>query len=1425
MVNYGNTTALGLTESVAGLVPSHSVVLSGLAPGMAYYYEVQSTDVYTNTATDDNGGVYYSFTTPDTTPPVISGVQAVSITDNFATIEWTTDEAADSVVNYGNTTALGLTESVVGLVPSHSVVVSGLEPGMTYYYEVQSTDAYANTAIGNNTGLYYSFTTTDTTPPVISGLAAIDITTTTATIAWTTDEPADSVVNYGPTPALGLSRSYSVLVTGRSLLLSGLDIGTTYYYEVQSTDGPGNTAVDDNGGLYYTFATLVPDPDPPVIGDVQVASVTETTATIEWDTDEPADSVVRYGNTTALGLSETDASLLGSHSIVLTGLDTATTYYYEVESTDGSANTATDDNGGLYYSFTTLVPDVVPPVISGIQATNIRTSSATVIWTTDEPAGSVVRYGNTTALGLSESYTLLVAGHSVELSGLDAGTVYYYEVESTDVANNTATDNDGGLFYSFATLVPEGTVPVISAVQAIDIHTISARITWTTDEPADSLVRYGANTTTMDLTASDASLVTSHLVLLSGLDSATTYDYVVQSADGSANTAIDDNGGLNYSFASLVPELIPPVISSVQAVSIDDDIATITWTTDEPATSVVNYGTSPALGLTVSQFSLVTSHSVQLSGLEPGTMHYYEVQSADGVGNVGIDDNSGLYHTFITTESVPPVISGIQVIDVKTTSVTITWITDEPTDSVVRYGGNVTDLGFTESDPSLVTSHSIVLNGLSPGTTYYYQVESTDWSLNTTVDDNGGLFHSFATLVPEFVPPVISGVLDIDIKLASVTITWSTDEKADSVVNYGNTTALGLTAFDIHLVTDHAVVVSGLNPGATYYYEVRSTDGSANTAIDSNGGLYYTTTTLLPESVPPVIAGVAAIDVKETTATIIWNTNEPADSVVNYGDSTVLGLSESYSGLVTSHAVYLSGLSPGTMYYYEIQSTDGANNTAIDDNGGFYYGFSTLAPETVQPVISVVEAVSVSDVSATILWVTDEPADSLVRYGANVTTLDSSEFNARLVTNHSVALGGLTPVTTYYYEILSTDGVGNTAIDDNGGTYYTFATTAIPDTTPPVIGGVGSADITMVSATINWTTDEPADSVVRYGTDFTALDLSASDVRFLMTHSVSLGGLEPGNITYYYEVQSMDVANNTAVDNNGGQYYTFATDLIPAPEITDVVATAVTGTAAVVTWTTDMLSTSVVRYGTTIPPANLVGNPNMVTDHAIPVSGLEPTTTYYFEVESTGETGQTAIDNNGGAYYTLTIYRLTGWGWCTDYEEIANAEFVANVAINPVPGADGSSQIQLAGTVNLTFSDSATEEIVLEMYGTKVRSLFSAGQEVEGKSASLRGVWMVGEDGQYLSGWGHVSLPEGRVFKTGKLYVLHLRTADVDIPERQPGSFVDDLEYLLTLIVKFFDGLIDRLMLTDFADILGRLLAKLMILLAAVRDLGIPYIP
>lgn len=102
---------------------------------------------------------------PDTTPPVISGEQASNITASNATITWTTDEASNSVVEYGLTISYGSTASDAANVTSHSVGLTNLAANTLYHYRVKSTDASGNTA----TSLDHSFLTGNATNYAPSG--------------------------------------------------------------------------------------------------------------------------------------------------------------------------------------------------------------------------------------------------------------------------------------------------------------------------------------------------------------------------------------------------------------------------------------------------------------------------------------------------------------------------------------------------------------------------------------------------------------------------------------------------------------------------------------------------------------------------------------------------------------------------------------------------------------------------------------------------------------------------------------------------------------------------------------------------------------------------------------------------------------------------------------------------------------------------------------------------------------------------------------------------------------------------------------------------------------------------------------------------------------------------------------------------------
>ena len=75
--------------------------------------------------------------------------------------------------------------------------------------------------------------------------------------------------------------------------------------------------------------------------------------------------------------------------------------------------------------------------ITNVQTASVTTSSSQVVWTTNIAANSSVDYGTTTAYGSSTAVnSAMVTNHDVTLSGLVAGTTYYYQVNSTDSKNN-----------------------------------------------------------------------------------------------------------------------------------------------------------------------------------------------------------------------------------------------------------------------------------------------------------------------------------------------------------------------------------------------------------------------------------------------------------------------------------------------------------------------------------------------------------------------------------------------------------------------------------------------------------------------------------------------------------------------------------------------------------------------------------------------------------------------------------------------------------------------------------------------------------------------------------------------------------------------------------------------------------------------------
>lgn len=207
--------------------------------------------------------------------------------------------------------------------------------------------------------------------------------------------------------------------------------------------------------------------------------------------------------------------------------------------------------------------------------------------------------------------------------------------------------------------------------------------------------------------------------------------------------------------ATSTADTTAPTILNVQATSTSPTAVVITWTTDEPSDSKVEYGGTIAYdaGQSVSDSAKVASHAVTLSKtFISNSTHHFRVISKDAAGNAATSPDN----TFIVPawDTAPPVISGLQAGDIAETSATISWTTDESALANIYYAA------FSPIDASTATklttyaffkSYNQGLVGLSAATTYYYIISVKDSSGNAATSSE----QSFTTSSPPALPTPI----------------------------------------------------------------------------------------------------------------------------------------------------------------------------------------------------------------------------------------------------------------------------------------------------------------------------------------------------------------------------------------------------------------------------------------------------------------------------------------------------------------------------------------------------------------------------------------------------------------------------------------------------------------------------------------------
>lgn len=415
-----------------------------------YYFRVGTYD----TTSESQSAPTYSTSvsvlpkgTWDSAPGLSSGPTVTGVTTKKATISWSTSRASDSKVQYGRSSGSYFNEEPSNSTQTtdHSINLTNLTPGTSYYYKVKWTDEDGNTGVSSER----TFSTG--AAPIVTDPKIKNVSLTSVNVEYTVKGANSVKFYYGKTAGFGSTKAVSTSTseTTYTTTLEDLDDGTKYYYKINTFDSE-ESEYESN---ILTFETL-PRPRITNIRVQQVARTAQPSVLVTWTTNTEVSSIITYypQNSTADARDEINVALKkGEHQMIVRGLYPQTRYAMIIKGRDKAGNEAESD----VQTFTTAT-DTRPPQITDLKVEGANASQAVstgqkqqqqlvVSWNTDEAATAQIEFGEGTGSTYSQKTqedSNLAFNHVVVISGLSPSKVYHLRVLSKDKAGNAGNSVD-----------------------------------------------------------------------------------------------------------------------------------------------------------------------------------------------------------------------------------------------------------------------------------------------------------------------------------------------------------------------------------------------------------------------------------------------------------------------------------------------------------------------------------------------------------------------------------------------------------------------------------------------------------------------------------------------------------------------------------------------------------------------------------------------------------------------------------------------------------------------------------------------------------------------------------------------------------------------------------------------------------------------
>ena len=431
---------------------------------------------------------------------------------------------------------------------------------------------------------------------------------------------------------------------------------------------------------------------------------------------------------------------------------------------------------------------------------------------------------------------------------------------------------------------------------------------------------------------------------------------------------------------------------------------------------------------------------------------------------------------------------------------------------------------------------------------------------------------------------------------------------------------------------------TGLTLSTTYSYTVQAIDGAGNASGQSPAAI-VTTPAALDTIAPSTPTGLTANAVSNSKVDLSWSASTDNVAVTGYSVFRNGALLITLGNVTTYRDAFLL---PVTTYIYTVRAFDAAGN--ISDLSAATSATTSGTPDTTPPTTPTqLTAVGVTPSQVDLGWVASTDNDAVANYrvyrnGAFLIILSSNQTTYQDV--------GLSPLTTYSYNVDAVDATGNVS----GLSAAANATTpAAPDTNAPSIPtGLAANAVSPYQINVSWSASSDNVAVAGYGIyrGGALVGVLGNVTTYQDT------GLTPAT-TYTYWVRAFDAAGNVSGPSAAaGATTSSASDSVAPTTPTGLTASTVSASQLDVNWSASTDNVAVTGYRVYRNGAYLttVGSTTTYRDN-----GLAPSTMYVYNVDAIDAAGNAsgvstaasastrAIDTATLSWDAVTAANLTGY--------------------------------------------------------------------------------------------------------------------------------------------------------------------------------------